>query len=235
MIVHIPGAARPLSVDRQYGGGGLRPGDIDPEWRVARNAHDDWLLHYRYGMGNITLAIDLDDVVSNTEIGEFDHAELFWTLLRRYQPDGPVTLVTHLPLPNLFDWLMDSAWAALVSAAVLLALWLWQIVPRFGVARPDGPPARRELREHLQAVGRFVWRTEGFGRWLEAARVSFYGRLAARHPAIAVLAHQDQAEALAKLTSRSKTTILSALSGNANTASEFTAMLQTLKNLKHDL
>ncbi len=233
MEVHIPGISRTLLIDRQYDG--LKPGDIAPAWRVARNDKSDWLLHYRYGMGNITYVTDLDYLVSNENIGEYDHAELFYTLLRQYQPNGPVTLLTRLPIPDLFDWLMESAWAASLSAALLIALWLWHVVPRFGSARPDLPRARRELREHLGAVGRYVWRTQGYTRWLEAARASFRERLGIRHPAIAAMGHEDQAEALARMTSRPRQQIFQALAGNAGSTSEFTAMLRTLKNLKHDL
>ncbi len=233
LAVRIPGDDNALTIAHQYAG--LKAGDIDPECRVARASDSDWLLHYRYGLGNISLIVNLDGVLSNKSIGQFDHAELFWKLLQRYQPNGRVILMTHIPLPSLFDWLAENAWAALISAAAVIALLLWRAVPRFGAARPDLPPARREMREHLNAVGRFVWRTEGFARWLEAARTSLRERLVVRHPAIAAMPVPDQAEALSKLTSRPATLIESALAGTARNASEFTAMLRTLKNLKHDL
>ena len=233
LAVQIPGTERTLTIRRQYAE--LKAGDISPEWRVRHSDHGDWLLHYRYGTGNVALIANLDYILSNRLIGQYDHAEFLWTLLQHYQPTGAVTLVTQLPMPSLFDWLIDSAWAASISAAVLIALWLWQMVPRFGAAAPDLPPARRELREHLNAVGRFVWRAEGLARWLEVARASFRERLAMRHPALAAMPPHDQAEALAALTARPRQQILSALADAPDNAFEFTAMLRTLKNLKHDL
>lgn len=213
----------------------LKAGNIAPQWRVADNSGGDWLLDYRYGLGNITLAANLDLILSSGSIGRFDHAEFFWKLLQHYQPSGPVTLVTRLYIPDLFDWLKQSAWAAMLSAALLIVLWLWRIMPRFGPVQPDLPPSRRELREHLNAVGRFIWRSEGCARWLEAARASFHERLALRHPAVSALPTQEQAEVLARLTSLPRPAILSALSGAGDTASEFTAALRMLQKLKHQL
>lgn len=233
IFVHIPDTEKMLTIARQ--GNGLKAGDIAPEWFVERNGYSDWLLHYRYGAGNISLIDNLDQLLSNQAIDKYDHAEFFWTLLKRYQPSGSVTLLTRLPVPGLSDWLMGEAWAASISAMLLIALWLWQVVPRFGPIMPDAPPLRRELREHLNAVGRFVWYSEGFARWLEAARIPFRERLAIRHPSIAAMTPTDQAEALSRLTSQPGQLILSALVGTANNASEFTTMLRTLKNLKHDL
>jgi hypothetical protein len=233
IVVHIPDTERTLTIAQQ--GNGFKAGDIAPEWLSVLNEHSDWLLHYRYGTGNISLIANLDTIISNRMIDQYDHAEFFWTLLKRYQPSGAITLMTRLPVPSLFDWLMDKAWAASISAAVLISLWLWQAVPRFGPTLPDAPPSRRELREHLNAVGRFVWRSEGFTRWLEVARISFRERLAICHPSIAAMSPPDQAEALSRLTSRPRQLILSALVGTTNNAHEFTIMLRTIKNLKHDL
>lgn len=229
----IPGATRAQTIAMQYSG--LAPGDIQPVWEVLMDDNSAWLLDYRYGLGNVSLVASLDDVLSNDSIADYDHAEFFWKLLQHFQPTGPVTLMTHLPVPDLFDWLVDSAWAASLSGLVLLVLWLWQIAPRFGGTAPDLPPSRRELREHLNAVGRFVWRSEGLGRWLEVARTAFRERLAMRHPAIAAMSAHEQADALARLTALPREEILHALTAGAGNASEFTAMLRTLKHLKHNL
>lgn len=214
---------------------GLKPGNIKPSWKVALDANSDWLVHYRYGLGNVSLVANLDHVVSNDAIGDFDHAEFFWKLLQHFQPKGPVILMTRLPIPDLFDWLVGSAWAATISGLVLIGLWLWSVAPRFGGTVPDVPPSRRELREHLNAIGRFVWRNQGLGRWLETARGAFRERLLMRHPAIAAMDSPRQAAALAQMTGLADQAILTALTGTPRHASEFTAMLRTLKHLKHNL
>lgn len=233
LAARIPGSAHALAIHMQYDG--LKPGKIKPEWKVPLDRHSDWLVHYRYGLGNVTLIANLDHILSNDSIGDFDHAEFFWKLLRHFQPEGPVTLMTRLPVPDLFDWLADAAWTASISGAVLIALWLWSVVPRFGGTVPDVPPSRRELREHLNAIGRFVWRNEGLGRWLETARGAFRERLLMRHPAIAAMTPEQQAEALAQTTGLARQTILTALTATPRHAAEFTAMLRTLKHLKHNL
>lgn len=233
LSARIPGSAHGLAIRMQYQG--LTPGNIKPAWKVPLDRHSDWLVDYRYGLGNVTLIANLDHILSNNAIGDFDHAEFFWKLLQHFQPKGPVTLMTHLPIPDLFDWLVSSAWAASISGLVLLALWLWSVAPRFGGTVPDVPPARRELREHLNAIGRFVWRKEGLGRWLETARTAFRERLLIRQPAIAAMTPEHQADALARMTELPRQTILTALTGTPRHASEFTAMLRTLKHLRQNL
>lgn len=233
--VSIPGAARPLAVDFNYAG--LTPGKIAPVWRSGAPDYRDQLLHFRHGAGQVTVLSGLAWLFANRQIGHQDHAELLWTLLETYQPDRsrPVTLVTHLSVPSLWEWLADSAWTAVVSAAVLVALWLWAIVPRFAPARPEAAAGRRELGEHLSALGRFVWRAGGLEHWLEVARESCRNRLALRHPAILDLPPAEQAAALAELAGRPASLIAAALHQPAATPQSFTLALRTLRNLERTL
>lgn len=235
VTVAIPGAARPLKID--FPGGFLKTGDIAPEWRVSVPDYADQLLHFRHGDGHVTLLPGFSHLFDNHRIGHQDHAELLWTLIEAYQPDRsrPVTLVSRLSMPTLWQWLAESAWTALMSGAALVLLWLWRIVPRFGPVRPEPEPARRELGEHLAAAGRYVWRVGGLEAWLEAARESFRNRLALRHPGLAELSPAQQASALADLTRRPVGLIAAALHQPATSPRAFTFALRTLYNLERAL
>lgn len=154
--VVIPEAPRPL---RAAFTPGMIVGSREPAWMAGDSVYGAPFLHFPHGAGAITVVASLERIAANTAIGEHDHAELLWTLLSRYQPEGAVTLVSQLHVPTLFEWLGEHAGAPLVSLASVVALWLWHIVPRSGPLAPDAPPARRELREHLSAIGSFMWRS----------------------------------------------------------------------------
>lgn len=241
--VELPGLEQPL----QLGGtglGNLRPGKSPtPEVQASPLGAGHRLLRYRQGRGSITVMTDLDRLLGNHRIGEADHAELFVTLLRQATgeaadanaakaPLPPLLLVTRLEMPSLWEWLMENAAAAVVSFLVLLGLWLWRGLPRFGGVAPEPPPARRELREHLAALGRYTWRAGGLPLLIEPLRENLRARLALRHPAIAALPPHEQAAALAKLTSRAEGLIANALHGAVETPHAFTQAARTLRNLE---
>jgi hypothetical protein len=212
-------------------------GARQPEWAASRGGRGAQILHYRVGRGNVTIAVGLDRQLSNDRIGEQDHAELYWALLGRYDrsPHPSVLLLSRLRMPTLSAWLWENAWEAGVAAVVFLLLWLWRVVPRFGACQPDAPPVRRELREHLAAVGRYLWRAGALPTLLAPAREHFHTRLALRHPGIAALPDEARASALAALSRRPVTQIAAALHGPADTPHTFSEALRTLHKLERDL
>ncbi len=233
--VVVPGAARALNWGRSRYGLTLE-GDRLPEWSAAVGQPAQ-LLHFRLGRGQLTVAAGLDDRLNNRQIAKFDHAELYWTLLERYDqsPSPRVLLLARLEMPTLFAWLWQHAWTVCLAALLLLILGLARIIPRFGEIRPQAPAARRELREHLAAIGRYQWRTGELAALLAPAREHFQRRLALRQPAIAALPPAAQAPALAALSQRPAVLINTALVGQASTAREFTDAVGLLHHLERDL
>ena len=233
--VNIPGAARPLVVN--FWTIGRQAGKRQPEWHAGDANYGDQFLHYQFGRGQVTVADGLLGMLNNHAIGDHDHAELIWTLVQTYQPDPaqPVMLMSKLSVPSLWDWLAESAWAAVIAGLALLGLWIWRILPRFGPVVPEPEASRRELREHLTALGRYVWRAGGLEHWLQVAREDFLAKLALRHPAVAALPPEAQAEELARMSRRSAALIGSALFGPAGSPHSFTLALRTLRNLERSL
>lgn len=211
---------------------------IEPEWSAGGDdgSGAQWL-HLAYGQGQITIAAGWGRSLQNRRIGDHDHAELLWALLQAYRPDPaqPIVLATRMNVITLWDWLIESAWPAVAALAIWLGIWLWHRLPRFGPVQPEAPPDRRELREHLAAVGRYLWRAGGLGHWLGIARESFLTRLGRRHPALLDLAPAEQANALAQLSGHSSSLIMTALHEPVASPQSFILALRTLRNLEHSL
>ncbi len=233
--VAVPGAPRPLRVDADYAN--LAAGKRAPEWRAGAPGFPEQILHYAEGRGQVTVLYSLGGLFANGTIGHQDHAELLWTLLQTYAPEGrpAVVLLTRFIAPSLVQRLLESAWMPLLAGATLLVLWLWRRIPRFGPVRPDPQPDRRRLGEHLRGVGRYVWRAGGLDVWLAVARESFRTRLALRQPALATLPPAEQAVALAELTGRPASLVAAALQGQEVSPQSFLQALRLLRSLERQL
>jgi hypothetical protein len=163
--VTLPGMLRPLRIDAR--GPRLEAGGRQPDWSAGEGANGggEQILHFHIGHGHLTIASGLDQMLSNRRIGVMDHAEFYWTLLsehdRSSRTAGSVAVAPADAEPA--GLAAGERRGACIAAAMLLVLWLWRIIPRFGGVQPEAPPARRELREHLAALlatcgGRVRWR-----------------------------------------------------------------------------
>jgi hypothetical protein len=112
-------------------------------------------LSFDYGEGRVSALTGLQ-FARNQLIGDEDNAVFVWHLLR-LTPAAELQVYLRPERLSLWGFLTQYAAPALAATAALLALWLWHIAPRFGPVRPDAPPARRRLLDHLRASGRFYW------------------------------------------------------------------------------
>jgi hypothetical protein len=163
------------------------------DWTVETEdgAH---LLQYRLGQGRITVIGDLE-IFTNAAIGEQDHALLLARLVggqRRawllYSSDMP-------PLPQLLWRLAPGLVISLASLGLLL---VWSLTRRSGPVITPGQAARRNLMEHLAAVGRYLWRTDQaavtFGQSQAALEQAWHHR----HPVLATLEQGERCQWIAQ-------------------------------------
>lgn len=178
----LPGAAGALKVEVGQG----RTLQAKDAAFALKGRDATWLVHFARGAGRVTALTDLN-FAGNLPIRHFDHAEFLWQLTRLAPRPGAVAFF-HSPVKlSLPAWLLDHAWGVLAAAALLLAAWLWRIVPRFGPVAPDPEPARRRLLDHLRASGRFQWAGGGGRTLAEAAREAALRRLLRAQPDFASL------------------------------------------------
>jgi len=230
--VSIPGYGRELHI-RAFDRRQMYVGTVSPTWSVQGVADKKGnqgmeLLEFRLGKGSVTLINGLWRF-NNWTIEQDNHAELLAALLLTHQPHGDVRIMTHLNVPSIWEWLLEHAQAALAAALALLAAWLWHIIPRFGVLRPDALAERRSLIEHLRAIGRFLWRQRSLDVLLDAARSNLRAYLALRFSAQPF--HAD----LADRSGLAVDEIAFALTGAPRSPSQYTAAFRTLRELEQRL
>jgi hypothetical protein len=174
---------------------------VAPQARV-RLRIGDRLMSLERGRGMVTIASTLQ-FARNRSIGANDHAELLWQLLQ--STPGRALVVYFRPEQlSLWNFLKENAAPALAAGAVLLALWVWSIAPRFGPVAPDLPPGRRRLLDHLRASGRYYWARGLRSRLVVAARDAALRRLTRAQPDFATASQVERAARLSSLIQISK-------------------------------
>lgn len=131
-------------------------------------------------------------------IGALDHAELLWSVLS-LSPARELHLYFRPQRLSLSGFLRENAAPALIAGGLLLALWIWSIVPRFGPIAPDVAPGRRRLLDHLRASGRYYWAKGLRSRLVVAARDAALRRVARAQPDFAAAPQADRSARLARL------------------------------------
>ncbi len=179
----------------------LRPGHVvaergEPVFRVGAPGAER-VLSVAAGAGVVTAAADLD-FARNRFIGMHDHAELLWRILN-LTPAWDLAVFHHPQRLSLWGFLAQYAPETIAAAALLLVLWLWRIVPRYGTLLPDPPPVRRRLLDHLRASGRYLW-GQGLGaRLAAAAQEAALRRVTRAYPDFAAAAPAERAARLSAL------------------------------------
>jgi uncharacterized protein DUF4350 len=230
--VALPHAPRPLKVDF-----GHRQHLIDLEGRANFTVDERWsilLLQFTIGQGRVTVLNGMR-YMSNRAIGEHDHAEFAWQLVRFNPATSAVVVVARLEQRSLAKWLAEHGWQALAAGTLLLVLWLWHIVPRFGPLEPDRPPARRRLLDHLRASGLFHWSRGGTPLLLDAAREACLRKISRTHPGLLELPPADRSRQFAALTGLPAHDIELALGGTAAEPHQFTTAVRVLQTLEERL
>ncbi len=157
----------------------------------------DQLLSFGRGRGAVTVASSLN-FARNHSIGAADHAELFWQLLA-LTPGRELVVYWSPQRLSLWGFLKENAAPALAAFALLLALWLWSIAPRFGPVAPEAPAGRRRLLDHLRASGRYYWAKGMRSRLVVAARDAALRRIARAQPDFASASQSEKVARLASL------------------------------------
>jgi hypothetical protein len=236
--VDVPGYGRELRMRASRVA--LYPGDVEPAWQVAgetgkrgKTAYE--ILAFEHGAGEVVLINGLWRFAYRGPLARDDHAELLLAMIAVHQRGGDVDILARLATPSLFAWLWTNARAFLAASAALFLLWLWRIVPRFGVLRPDPPRPRRSLAAHLRAIGRFLWRQDAAAVLLDAARANVKRRLVQRGLASTDAMAPTLAAQLSRAFAMSESDLLLALAGTPANDHQYAAAMATLYDLSRKL
>jgi hypothetical protein len=122
-----------------------------------------------HGAGRMTVLADAR-IFRNRWIDGEQHADLLAALLDGVGEEQWVVFLRGVGL-SFLGMLWQYLWPVLLALAVLMVLWLWKNLSRFGPleSRGDAPPLPAYER-HLEALGDFQWRLDGGNALLRPLR-----------------------------------------------------------------
>src|SRR5690606_6228297 len=98
--------------------------------------------------------------IRNRYIGDHEHATLLLALAEASPYGGTITFVRNASL-SFWKLLWERGWPAVVVLLVLVVLWLWKNLPRFGpLDSLETESGLRAYDHHLEALGDFHWRLD---------------------------------------------------------------------------
>jgi hypothetical protein len=186
------------------------------------------LIQRRLGKGLVTVTSD-NLFMSNTSIGDLDHAWLLWLLTDR---NGKVWLLYDKAMPSLWSLLVQHASPVVISFAILILLLLWYGTRRIGPLITAEESGRRDLIEHLDATSRYHWRNGNRDYIAADTRRQVIGFWQSQHSQLSHMSPDEQAEWIGRRSGLDAAEIRAALFCEAQNREEFVRQAQTLQLLR---
>jgi hypothetical protein len=139
-----------------------KPADV-----LAGDPAEAVLASFSHGIGRVTLLAGATPF-RNYHIADADHASLLCALAA-LEPVQSVVFIARSEV-NLWDMLKAYAWMPVLATALLIVLWLWRHLLRFGQAMPADTSAIRHFGTQLDEAGRFLSDRAGPAALLGPAR-----------------------------------------------------------------
>ncbi|MBL48123.1 MAG: hypothetical protein CMP28_04120 [Roseibacillus sp.] len=132
------------------------------------------ILDFSHWAGEVILVAD-DFPFHNRQIGNREHAALFWAMISRTRKDD-LLIVAGAEL-SFLTLLWSRGWMVLVPILLAIVIWLWKNLPRQGPLLPDEVPSKRDFAKHIDATGEFLWRQRALPQLLAPLRRRIFHRL----------------------------------------------------------
>ncbi|HEX7641889.1 MAG TPA: DUF4350 domain-containing protein [Burkholderiaceae bacterium] len=187
---------------------------------------------FDYGKGRVVILAER--YFDNYSLPAYDHGELLLGLAALNAHGKNVILIEHVDIASWLSILWHAAPYAICVLAAFLLLWAWYSMRRFGPQLPEPDDRRRALLEHIDASGRWLWKsTRGRDIMLAAMRRVTERTLTRRIPELRKLAPERQVERLAADGKMSRAELERALlDAPGRLPIEFTRQIQTLQDLR---
>ena len=181
------------------------------------------------GAGALTVTSD-QQFLTNDGIGQRDHA-LVLARLALPAPGGKVWLLHDSAVPWLGVILWAAAPQAVIAAAVLVLAWGWSLGARLGPLAPRRTRRQRDLLEHLDAAGAFLWRRGHASQLVDATRRQVLTAWQRRRPDLRRLDREAQIQAISITSDLTHAVVAEALRADPSDRPRFIVQTRALAAL----
>lgn len=205
-----------------------------PDGTPALFADDDASAVRAFAHGKGRIVIIAQNYFNNYALNNYDHAELLLGLADLNVQAPAVTFIQRIDVAPWYSILWAAVPYTIVALGLFLVLLAWSAARRFGPLVPEPDDRRRALMEHVDASGRWLWKSErGRNIMLDAARRATEKVLARRAPELRKLTVEQRNLKLAELCDLSVAQVERALlDAPARVPIEFTQQIQSLQQLR---
>lgn len=208
----------------------LNPNVSDDHFTI--NNHT-FLLQRNWGKGLITLASDLD-FMGNHLMREADNAQITWHLVNQHTTPENVWLVIDDDMPNLAELIWRNAFWLIISATILLIIWLWHNMVRFGPMVQKPPLQRRRILEHITASGQFMWKHKQANTLLHSTQTSVLDQASRKLSGWHQLSEHERYQKLAHHIVWSEQDVVNVFTTQSTqSAQEFTRIIKQLESIRN--
>jgi hypothetical protein len=182
-----------VKTEEEWGGHSLEfEGEVGLNIEEGRNwiQNEDGksrMVGLNYGAGEV-LVLAHARPFRNPYLARADHAEFLDHLSGRYGDGGKIVFL-YGSSNSFFGLVWKKGWMVVIAGLILLVVWLWMRIPRFGPILRDNLVKRQPYGESLITSARFLWRTGELEHLVRPLRAqlesehqgdpaSFYDRLA---------------------------------------------------------
>ncbi|HEX2747713.1 MAG TPA: DUF4350 domain-containing protein, partial [Verrucomicrobiales bacterium] len=188
---------------------GLKLGRWHPDVLAGEN-DSAALASFSYKSGRVTLLATAEPF-RNRYIDHADNASVLYELLQLHHSRSLLLILGGRT--TLWGMLVEYAWMPLTATVLLVILWLWRHLPRFGRALPADQSSVRHFGTQLDEAGMFLSERAGHHALLAAAR-------RAVHQAAAQRGVHEQGQGLAENLSARAGIPVAAVSEALNTSND---------------
>lgn len=185
-----------------------------------------------YGEGMISILADFD-IWHSANIGHFDHAFLLDILVNKRDS---ALLIYGRSMPSLEILLWENFSHALISGAILLAIFLFYYASRFGPIYQSVGSQRRSRSEQFAALSQFRWKIRDEQGLLAPIREDIMRRAARRNVHFSQWNQKQQHQFLAEQSQLPEETVIAIMTASTElNESRFTQTIQALQQLRNSL
>lgn len=186
------------------------------------------LLQFDHGEGLVTFVNDLS-MINNDNIGDHEHA--YFAYLLSNTP-GKLWLLYDPYRQSLVSLLIEHAAVFLLSLLLLGIAWIWHGARRLAPLQQVPSANRRNLIEHVVAIGHFDWRYEQLRHRYKVTQKHIEQRWLIRHPQLAALSDGERARWIAEQAGEPEQAVYTALYESFDDEPQFISRTALLARLR---
>ena len=192
------------------------------------------VVEIHHGHGKVIL-VSHARPLRNAFIGRNDHAEFLRCMIENGTYYGKIGILHGQGL-SFWRMVWRHGWRPLLVMLVILLMWLWMRLPRFGPRLRWVSSVGRDYGEQLRAGARFLWQRKSIGSMIRPLRKEIENRFQVKQGELDEATRASLFETASQRTGYTVEEVIEAMSReNFDDAASLTRVVRRLQKINHTL